>query len=495
MNTRTILNLPNVFLITADSLRHDHIDLSSSRTHTPNLARFAEKSVVFEKCYVCAPWTGASLASLMTSLYPSEHGLLRQKKSHGAPKSIDSPIREDIPFLPLMLQRHGYQTSSFQGNVAYNNSRYRFTRGFDYYSGEFRNHSSKLHTFAAKLWSVYSEMSFVHMTRILSAELLAGTYKGKFSHNRYFRRYYSADSLSVRFEKFIKHYLNTPSFVWIHFLEPHYPYVPPKKYIKLPCPTSDNKDYYTMPGSSGEDKLDQAQKDYIIARYNGQISFLDESFGKLMALLKQRGILDNSVVIFSSDHGEELFDHGTDRSDPHYYNRGWGHGHSQYEELIRVPLIIRIPGASVPKIVDIPVTNLDIMPTILELVSANCDMVDMRGTSIVPLFHGVGNSIFTNRPFFSESIINGTEKKAMVLNTKKLIWHIEENVFEYYDMDSDPDEHNDLFAKHRECTGPMQVQLVSWAKAMDDLRTRRTGESVDTSEDIKKRLHALGYLE
>ena len=141
--------------------------------------------------------------------------------------------------------------------------------------------------------------------------------------------------------RFLDAHRGLPSFLFVHAFDPHFPYQPPPPF-----------DHLFEPATPGE-------RDQVIALYDGEIAYGDREFGRFVRELKARGLYDRALVVFTSDHGEEFLDHGD-----------WRHGTSLFDELVRVPLVVRFPGGShAGRRVDRQVQLLDVLPTVLEAVS------------------------------------------------------------------------------------------------------------------------------
>jgi arylsulfatase A-like enzyme len=182
-----------------------------------------------------------------------------------------------------------------------------------------------------------------------------------------------------------------PFLLWVHYFDPH-------------------ADYLVHGGDGGAQGTEPE-------RYRGEVRFTDAWLGRLLAGLRERGLSDNTVVVVVADHGEEFGDHGATR-----------HGHTLYEELVRVPLVIHVPRAAGPFAgrlsslrLTTPVSLLDVEPTLLELCDVGVDPTSLAGSSLVPLMLG---QPFPERPILSEvSLRDGRHMDALVLGEWKLIVH------------------------------------------------------------------------
>jgi hypothetical protein len=194
-----------------------------------------------------------------------------------------------------------------------------------------------------------------------------------------------------------------------------------------------------MAGFERMNALPERDKEHIVALYDGEIAFADGAIGDLVDGLSERGLDENTLIVFMSDHGEEFFDHG-----------GFAHGHTLYEELLRVPLILRLPGR-VPagKRVPVMVRLIDLMPTILKIAGVETD-AHMEGRDLGPLLSGesapgpaAGEALLADE-VFSEALLYGPEQKSVTAFPYKLIRHMESGAEMLFDLAEDPDETDNL---------------------------------------------------
>jgi arylsulfatase A-like enzyme len=218
----------------------------------------------------------------------------------------------------------------------------------------------------------------------------------------------------------------------------------------------------------------------MIARYDGDILFVDGVFGSLLERLRAMGVLDDTVIVLISDHGEEFYDH-----------RNWGHGQSVYEELTRVPLLIRYPSRFPAGLrIDTPVMTVDVMPTLLELAGAP-PLDSLAGRSLLPLVAGAPGH---GGEAYSELIYRYGEARGLVEGSDKVVSmrKDEERRTERYDLATDPREQHALDA-----AGPAAAPLVERLDALTSWSEAHRSAAVEGQMDpeMQKRLKALGYLE
>jgi hypothetical protein len=264
-----------------------------------------------------------------------------------------------------------------------------------------------------------------------------------------------------------------PFFLFVHYFDPHMPYSPPAPYDTIFDPdyggdlgravTRSDFPNLKEPRSPALMALTGRDWDHIQALYDGEIAFNDKALGDLIRGLEERRLLERTLIVFLSDHGEEFFDHGS-----------FGHGHSLYDELIRVPLVFSLPGA-IPRGREVePVVRLtDIMPTCLSLLGIEAS-VPMEGADLMPLLTGSGDpqpapgALVPPGIAYSEALLQGPEQKSLTAPPRKLILDTSDNRIRAYDLDADPGETTDLFQTRPEWFGGLREMLLTLVFATGD---------------------------
>lgn len=313
----------NVLLISIDTLRADHLGCYGyDRPTSPNIDQFSAESVLFQTAIAHAPSTTPSHASIFTSRLP-EH--------HGAWRSRNQPIARELRTMAEILKEAGLRTASFNGGGQVAAS-YGFNRGFETYE-------SSPSRFAEKADQAI----------------------------RWFQR-----NPDQRF------------FMFLHTYEVHAPYEPE------PTDMATFDGGYTgaigdaiLPGllidiNDGKVALSAPDARHIINAYDAEIRSMDRGFRQLIAYLRKSGLLDRTIVIFTSDHGEEFGEHG----------QMGRHSHALYDELLRVPLLLRLPEARLGSTrVEAQVRGIDLLPTVMDLLGRR-PLQQFDGTSLLPLMAG-----------------------------------------------------------------------------------------------------------
>ena len=285
-------SINHVIIIAVDTLRADHLGVYGYyRNTSPNIDDFRKDSILFENFYTVTPLTTPAFGSMLTSLYPHQHGAKRNGLS----------LFFKIKTLPYYLKRNGYYTSAFISNWPLRKKLSDFNRDFDDY----------VEAFNKKRWF-----------GILNKE---GT----------------ADEVNKRVINWLDKNYNKKIFLWVHYSDPHAPYINHKK--------------FNFKKNKIKNEFYPPRSDYgLINKYDSEIAFTDFYIGKLIKRLKDLKIYKKSLIIFLSDHGESFGEHN-------YYR----HGRKLYNSTMKVPLIIKLPdNKDANSTIENPVQIIDIVPTI-----------------------------------------------------------------------------------------------------------------------------------
>ena len=439
-----------VFLITVDTLRADHLGTYGYRRPTsPYLDEFAKRSVAFEWAIVQWPKTGPSFASMFTGLYPHTTGLTHQA-------AIDIP--EGYLTLPQFLKNQGYSTVAVNANGVLNTD-LEWNRGFDEYL-ETRTH------FPAASDAPQDYRNTMNARRV--------------------------NELALPLVE--KHRGDDRLFAWIHYCDPHTPYLLPPGVDNpfLAEPQAQDPTPVDFTTGEGAEIGDHTTLGYYVAQYDANVKIVDEAIAALMKKLEELRLLDDALVIVTADHGESLGEHG-------YF---LGHGRLPYNPTARVPLMIWRKGIS-PSRVSRPVELLDLYPTIAELAAPKKPPGTLEGKSLVPFLRGESSA--GERFQYAFSAAGGgsplTHFRTVQDERWKLVFHppLETKKcerparWELYDLAADPLETRDLFREDDSQVRRLNVVLRDWMG--DRLWIRPPKGFVRAhSEETLKALKALGYI-
>jgi arylsulfatase A-like enzyme len=454
---------PNLLVVLVDTLRADHLGTYGyERPTSPAIDAFARESVQFDHAYSQSTWTKPATASLMTGRYPRQHQAYLQKTT----------LPESELLLPEALRAVGYRTGIFSGNP-WVTREWGFDQGVDHFVSIYDERFARSTLFMRSLKRLDKLVD--DKARVYNrVKLLV---QGEFSTT-------ARDPVVT--DAFLAWAAGSeqPFYAHLHLMSPHHPYDPPPPFDRfVPDPTHPPVTYYPKKSyfffEEGE-AIDAAAWADMIARYDGDILFADSVFGSLLERLRERGVLDDTVVVLVSDHGEEFYDH-----------RNWGHGQSVYDELTRVPLVIRYPARfPAGRRIETPVMTIDVMPTLLELAGAP-PLEAIAGRSLLPLVDGAPRP---DHPAYSELLYRYGEARGLVDGSAKMI-HMrkdQQTRAERYDLGADPAEQHRLDAT--DATGAPLLEkldaITAWGNA-----NRSAAVEGEMDPDMKKRLKALGYLE
>lgn len=394
---------PNIVMIMIDTLRADHLGCYGyARPTSPAIDSLASDGVLFERAYTTAPWTLPAVCSVMTAVLPSVHGVTRSDRR--CPKRFGTFVEN--------LRDAGYYCSAVVSNP-YLDHHFGFARGFD-----------------AK---DYDDVSV-----LLQAE--GDVFGGPGGKNiRTVRSSPFTHWVAVRQleRKCVK---RLPFFLFLHYFDPHDLYIPPQAALQL----FQKEDYGgTFTGEvatlyQNPPKASPEDVQHLTDLYDAEIRFTDDYIGRLIERLKKHNLYDGALIVLFSDHGEELYDHS-----------GFHHGHTVYEELIHVPLIVKLPkgpraGTRVPN----RVSTLSLGPTLLEYCGAEA-MKDVQRVSFASLLAPDGGSRFPEIPIVAETddwTTFGAPLRTVIVGDRKAIWSAEQDkLLAAFDLRQDPRErHNQV---------------------------------------------------
>lgn len=275
------------------------------------------------------------------------------------------------------------------------------------------------------------------------------------------------------------------SFLWVHFYDPHMPYEPPAVYLKgMPkgmAPRLTLPEYLAIRLRRRDPS--PAEREWIRQLYKAEVRWVDAAVGSLIAELKRSGRYEDTLIVLLSDHGEEFWEHG-----------GIGHGHTLYEELLRVPWLVKLPGESRRGGTDAPVSTASLAATILDLAGKPLPARYPAAPSLAPLLRG-GTVSPGPGPLLSTGLQRVEEQEAILFGGFKLIRWETSGRQELYDLARDPAETANLAtsAPEKAAEGARLLDRLDAdsERARKSLGIRR--ERVPVDPEAMKRLRALGY--
>jgi arylsulfatase A-like enzyme len=426
------LPVENLVFVTVDTLRADHVGFNGYRLPTtPNLDRLARSGAVFTQAVAQSSWTRASVASYMTGLYPTTLGLTCH--NFRLPKADCDRLPQSATTLAELLQAGGFTTAGVVANINVDGV-FGFDQGYD----EFTSVAERLAEDDPD-WRLHSDW-FDETTRAVTDHALA-----------------FLDAHAGRGKRFL---LN------LHYLDPHDPYAPPPEQKSV----FEARSYDVDPRSRE-----------AIARYDGEIRHVDEQFQRVLERLDTLGLTETTGVILLADHGEEFHDHG-----------GVRHGYTMYDEQIRVPLIVKLPGRTAPGTrIDQQVRLLDVMPTVLDALGLEAPE-PLQGTSLLPLLAGAK---FPSLPALSEW---GYRRLVSYRDPPwKLIYDIETEAPMLFHLERDPLERNDLRHAEPRVTARLTARMTDLLASALETAERIPPDSgkIQLTQTQVDQLKALGYVD
>lgn len=462
---------PNIVLIVADALRAQNLSCYGyPRPTTPNIDRLAGKGVLFENAFSCINVTDPSFTTIFSGKYPAVHGILK----HGiSDKEVFQKETEGLPTLATILHSHGYYTVAIDWLGRWHKA------GFDSYSGMLTRTGGFIDG------NLEGRIRRFKPARVIIDLLSKSSINREIMSKVYFA-YDKAGPVTDRALREIKKRGEHPFFLFIHYWDTHVPYDPPKEHRHLfekadyrPAveKTEDTWRNVVNPNWQGFLKRYTRKMKYtreVLARYDGSLHYIDSQLGRLIRELEGMGILDDTIFVFTADHGESLTEHGI------FFDH-----HGLYEELIHVPLVMSYPKAVPANRVKTAVQHPDLLPTVLDLAGIGYSSADIDGKSLVPLFGEAGiNHGFHPFVYAEEERL---ERKFAVRGEKyKYIFAPSENdalckycgvvhggVEELYDIINDPFETKNIVEANTEIRDKMREAALSFAAELKRKRERQ----------------------
>ncbi len=451
-----------IIVFLCDTLRRDHLDLYGySRETAPAIRRLADEGALFLDCVAQATWTKVSSPSLFTSLYPLSHGV----------RAFADRLPASAQTLTETLRTAGYATVSYSSVM---------------FTGKFTN--------------LHKGFESLHESTSLRTK----------KHSKTAREFVD------RFLPFLDAHQDVPFFAFLHVFDPHDPYEPHPPYDALwadPAKKTEHEKHleearkviadplmkrFGMPTRAELEAAGIDADEYVDhdrAWYDGSIRAMDVEIARVLERLRELSLDKETLLVFTSDHGEEFLEHGR-----------MFHGQTVYGELTRVPLVVHWPGAvKAGTRVEPTVESVDLMPTILELAGIAAPR-GLQGKSLVPLLEG--RAAAWDRPAFSEKAKTsdgfsppprGTESYAVVHGGWKLVHHVERDgatpEFELFDAKSDPLDSRNLAGDRPAEVARLRALLDSWRERSAAARLPADDAAAESmTADELERLRALGYI-
>ncbi len=426
----------NIIFVLVDTLRADRLGTYGyARDTSPNVDAFARESIKFENARSQASCTFPSANSILTSRWPAAF-LGQANQALGIP--------EGIPSLAELLRPAGFRTVAISASAVVRKTPSRFNptagfgRGFEVFHEDC-------------VWK-----SAACVNRAAEEHLKKG---------------------------------DRPLFLYLHYIDPHGPYQPPKRFGHRFAKGQPDKKWVRVGDPNpignwlykGEENPGFTPGDlrYLSDLYDEEIAFFDTHFKELMERLRSSGLLDESIVVFAADHGEEFLEHGHIK-----------HCRALFDNSIRVPLLLHIPGLD-PQVVSKPVQNLDLVPTILDYLRLPESGYKFEGRSLRPLIEDSEDAEEAPAERHQYAL-QGTFRSASD-GRFKLIQDLGAGSFALYDLTADPAEKADVLRRERRAFFRLRDSLTHWIGLSEGEATE--SESLRKALEAEERLRSLGYIQ
>lgn len=466
------MHQPNVFFVVLDAVRPDHLSCYGYPSETsPNIDEIAEKGVLFENAFSASPWSPDSHASMFTGLYPSNHGVLGENLY----------LSRETPNIFEIFNSKGYRTLGICPNL-FVSPHFGFHYGFD----KFVDESLPFELLKKRFWD-WIIFGFETDFRAL---IYRWTY-----HAIIFQEIKKWITLSRK--------KNKPFFIFINYFDahlPHYPRQPFRERFRKVC--KENVDFkklekcfnkrFGFPYIAKEVEMKKEEWDVVKSKYDAEIAYIDFFLGKVFDYLKKYEVANDTFILITSDHGENLGDH-----------KLAGHAFCLYDTLLHVPLIISFPRyTSRRKKISNLVSTVDIFPTLLGILNIEKEN-NFDGKNLIP---------FEERPYhkyilaqygppipqiktmkrlcsnFNSTIYNKSWKCIRSANFKYIV--TSDGKKEWYDLKNDPNESKNIINQIPE-EERKKLELIMARELVSPAEKKVV---VTPDEEIQKRLRELGYF-
>ena len=452
----------NVCIIVVDALRAKNLSCYGYEKMTsPNIDAFSKGCTLFENCFSTTNTTDSSFTTILSGKYPLSHGIIQ----HGD-KVNQNCIEElsHISFLQSILKSKGYVTIAIDWLGRWHK------KDFDVYSGPI---SSKKKKIAYRFFSKLKMESIVPKIGSLMSKL-------KKHHIMYYDK---AEIVTDYALKMLEKYKNRKFFLFIHYWDTHIPYDPPEFYLK-----KFQNEEYKVEIEKVDDILDSIKNDKwknymkrwidktknikdLLAMYDAEVNYVDSQIGRLIQNMDKLGVLDNTILVITSDHGESLTEHGI------YFDH-----HGLYDVNIHVPLIIYYPN-KIPKgkKINALIQHTDIVPTILDLLDFDYKGFDFDGESLIPFLNNKDSRefIFVEEAYTQKKFAIRTKRfKYIFAPSKKhavcrYCGRIHGAIEELYDLKKDPEEKLNIANNNPQVRLELSRKMTNFIKKLKNKKEKR----------------------
>jgi arylsulfatase A-like enzyme len=448
----------NVIWVVSDTMRRDHIGAYGNKDIiTPSIDAFAAKSVRFDRHYIAGFPTMPTRADYMTGRWTMSYMLWE-------------PLFKDEVLLPAILANQGIHTAAVVDTPFFIRNGMNYDQGF--------RHFTEIPGQVTQQWIVDPDTK--------KGSIVHSIYGGDVKDDWRYESDYMAPQTFIKSMEWLERHHKEDFFLYIDTWDPHEPWEPPQYYRDMYWPGHDGKQappvygyWPKIPGITEE----QVKKAH--ASYCGEITMVDTWFGYLMRKVENLGLMENTVIIFTSDHGYYFGEHGgllgkmvfaRDKNGKMVGNGIWSHS-PFYEEVTNTPLFIYMPGIS-PGVYGGITSAVDLMPTVLEMMNKDIPS-RVQGTSLLPMVkdQSVSGREYTvsAHPFINakeymlsvDGVSRLTEKDStatVTTNDWTLMYNTEPGMSELYNIKDDPKQENNLISKNAGKARELHQLLVKYMR-------------------------------
>ncbi|GLQ34150.1 hypothetical protein GCM10007939_04330 [Amylibacter marinus] len=465
----------NIILVTVDCWRGDHVGINNpTGPKTPHLDRFAKQGINFPNAYTCGGWTKIAMTALMSSTYGSMYGFAQGKMS------------DQRPLLAEILQAQGYETAGFTTNPVCGTGG-GFQRGFETFRDLRPGLKGKLLRYP-RLDRIYTRLATSAKVRRALAQVGIGYLP--------INPTLLADDVVQIGLDWLNQEHDQPYFLWLHFMDLHWPYFSADRRNTRKDREEiwqDRTAWQKVRKQRGKGYPGDSRAERWRQLYKEEAEGLDTSLGVLFDAIDARADRDNTNVILSGDHGEELYEHGS-----------WAHSWNQlHKEGTNVPLIIRPAKSRSAQSIERPVSHIDLAPTILDMV--NVPKPDlMEGDSLLPLASSAADIM--EKPIYSEMFGHHNSyiyRLSITYQGHKYIYDGDRDTCYLFDLKQDPDALKDIYSHDHDLSlsfdklrlSHVSKGLITVLKSDAPILGGDISYDLDADPKVVAQLRALGYLD
>lgn len=440
-----------VVFILIDTLRADTLScINPDSRPTPNIDALAKDGILFNNARSTSPWTTPSVASILTGLSPLVHRVM----------TVESQLPDNLTTIAEYFSQHNYHTAGFSQNPMLVGKN--FEKGFSIFKHQ--SQSSKripLHNILMKLFS--KKLKKAGMTK------------------------HSNNWATKHGIKWLDNNIDNHSFLYVHYMDPHHPYSPGNDFLPNEEPPEKIGKSFSdfMKIRKGQLILNKTEKAWVQKLYEAETVCIDKNVGAILDYLKRKGIYDETLIVLTSDHGEEFWEHGNIE-----------HGHSLYTEQLHIPLIIKKPFQTVGKVIDTRVKINSITPTVLDICNIQYNSKSMTAISLAPVILKEKPAIPTN--VVATGLLYYDNLISAEFDDFKYIEHLANNRQELYNLKDDPEELYNIAKYHDDIIERAKEIIAENHKITMEMRNYYNLKDAETTEMDKgtlEMLRSLGYVE